>query len=104
MRAQEIIRAVLNMLDRSEQTDSKINDTAEDSVYTDNDIKRFRQIVDLAAGSDQKGYGTRPNEEYAGIEAVTNDAGADSWQGTKHPADIRGEHPSLYPGTVHGAK
>ena len=38
------------------------------------------------------------------IDAVTVDAGADQWQGTKHPADIRGEHPSLYPGTVHGAR
>lgn len=69
--------------------------------YQDNDIKRFRQIVDLA---NQDTISTEPKEQYAGIDAVTTNAGADSWQGTKHPADIRGEHPSLYPGTVHGAK
>jgi hypothetical protein len=101
MRATEIIRSVLDIIDGrdSQQPD----DSVEEVAYTDNDIKRFRQIVDLATDQDS-GYSTQPNEQYADIDAVTQDAGADSWQGTKHPADIRGEHPSLYPGRVHGAR
>ena len=102
MRATEIIRGLLDVIDGIQPSQQEAG--VEEAGYTDDDIKRFKQIVDLAAGPDQKDYSTRPKEEYASIEAVTDDAGADSWQGTKHPADIRGEHPSLYPGTVHGAK
>jgi hypothetical protein len=102
MRATEIIRGVLDIIDG--RASAQPDDTVEDTAYSDNDLKRFRQIVDLAAGPDQQEYSNQPNEQYADIDAVTVDAGADSWQGTKHPADIRGEHPSLYPGTVHGAR
>jgi len=102
MRIQEIIRQVLDIIDQAEaqQPEQPVEDTA----YSDNDLKRFRQIVDLAAEPEHQEYSNQPNEQYADIDAVTVDAGSDSWQGTKHPADIRGEHPSLYPGTVHGAR
>ena len=102
MRATEIIRNVLDIIDG--RVSAQPDDTVEDTAYTDNDLKRFRQIVDLAAEPTHQEYSNQPNEQYADIDAVTVDAGSDSWQGTKHPADIRGEHPSLYPGTVHGAR
>ena len=102
MRATEIIRGVLDIIDG--RASAQPDDTVEDIAYSDNDLKRFRQIVDLAAEPEHKEYSNQPNEQYADIDAVTIDAGSDSWQGTKHPADIRGEHPSLYPGTVHGAR
>lgn len=91
MRIQEIIRELVDLLDPEDL-----------GAYTDSDIKRFSQIKDLAAPGE--GYSTRPNERYADVTAVTTDAGADSWQGTKNPADIRGEHPSLYPGRVYGTR
>ena len=62
--------------------------------YSDHDIKRFKQIVDLA---NQDTISTQPQEQYAGIDAVTVDAGADQWQGTKEPEDIRGNSFRIYP-------
>lgn len=62
--------------------------------YNDNDIKRFRQIVDMA---NQETVSTAPQEQYAGIESVTVDAGSDGWQGTKEPEDIRGTTFRIYP-------
>lgn len=77
MRIQEIIRELIDILDYKDR-----------GAYTDDDVKRFSQIKDLAAPGED--YSTRPNERYADVKAVTTDAGADSWQGTKDPADIRG--------------
>jgi hypothetical protein len=76
---------------------------AEEESFGNDDIRRFRQIVDLADNGEPTEYTNTPKEEYAGIDAVTTAAGG-GMQAPKHPADIRGEHPSLYPGTVHGAK
>jgi hypothetical protein len=99
MRVSEIIRQVLDVIDQAEAQQAE--QPVEELGYTDKDIKRFRQIAGLTT---DKQYGTKPNEQYMDIDAVTQDAGADSWQGTKDPADIRGEHPSLYPGRVYGAR
>ena len=99
MRVSEIIRQVLDVIDQAEAQSAE--QPVEDLGYSDKDIKRFRQIAGLTT---DKQYSTEPNEQYMDIDAVTVDAGSDSWQGTKHPADIKGEHPSLYPGTVHGAR
>ena len=99
MRVSEIIRQVLDVIDQAEAQQAE--QPVEDLGYSEKDIKRFRQIAGLTT---DKQYSTEPNEQYMDIDAVTVDAGADSWQGTKHPADIKGEHPSLYPGTVHGAR
>jgi len=102
MKITELIRDILDVIDGVEQ--QQPNDSVEDKAYSDRDIKRFKQIVDLADTEVDSGYSNRPREQYADIDAVTVDAGSDSWQGTKHPADIRGEHPSLYPGRVYGSK
>lgn len=66
----------------------------EDAGYNHSDIKRFRQIVDLA---DKTQPTTQPNEQYADVDAVTINAGADGWQGTKEPEDIRGNSFRIYP-------
>ena len=85
MRITDIIRNVLNVIDGVEQPQEEVEG------YTDNDIKRFKQIVDLADdGSEESAYANSPNEKISSIDAVTQDAGADSWQGTKDVADIRG--------------
>lgn len=101
MRVAEIIRQVLDVIDQAEASQAEAEQPVEDMGYTDHDIKRFKQIAGLTT---DKQYSTEPKEQYMDIDSVTVDAGADGWQGTKHPADIRGEHPSLYPGTVYGAR
>ena len=80
----------------------KQGDTASKEEYAPDDIRRFKQIVDLA-NTQQTEYTNTPKEEYASIESVTSAAGG-GMQTPKHPADIRGEHPSLYPGRVYGAR
>ena len=67
------------------------------------DMRRFRQIVDLADQGEQTEYSNTPKEEYAGLDAVTTKAGG-GMQTPKDPADIKGEHPSLYPGKVYGVR
>jgi hypothetical protein len=99
MTVAEIMRQVLDVIDNIDQEQPE--QPVEDMGYTDRDIKRFRQIAGLTT---DKQYSTEPNEQYMDVDAVTVDAGSDQWQGTKDPADIRGEHPSLYPGQVYGAK
>ena len=99
MRVSEIIRQVLDVIDQAEAQQAE--QPVEDMGYTEQDIKRFRQIAGLTT---DKQYSTEPNEQYMDVDAVTTDAGADSLNGTKDPADIRGEQPSLYPGTVYGAR
>ncbi len=99
MRVAEIIRQVLDAIDSIEQEQPE--QPIEDMGYTEKDIKRFKQIAGLTT---DKQYSTEPNEQYMDVNAVTVDAGSDQWQGTKDPADIKGEHPSLYPGKVYGAK
>lgn len=99
MRVSEIIRQVLDIIDQAEV--QRADTPAKNLGYIDKDIKRFRQIAGLTT---DKQYDTKPNEQYMNINAVTIDAGADQWQGTKDPADIRGEQPSIYPGKVYGAE
>lgn len=95
MRVTEIIRGILDLIDGADTANVQPDTPqAEDGGYQDSDIKRFKQIVDLASTEQ---YSTQPQEAYASIDAVTSDAGADSWQGTKEPEDIRGTTFRIYP-------
>ena len=76
---------------------------AEQEGGVQDDIRRFRQIVDLADSGEPTEYTNTPKEEYAAMDAVTTAAGG-GMQTPKHPADIRGEQPSIYPGKVYGAR
>ena len=75
----------------------------EEEGFAPDDIRRFRQIVDLADSGEPTEYTNTPKEEYAAMDAVTTKAGG-GMQAPKHPADIRGEQPSIYPGKVYGAR
>lgn len=81
----------------------KQGDTASKEEYAPDDIRRFKQIVDLADNGEPTEYTNTPREEYAAIDAVTTAAGGGA-NAPKHPADIRGEQPSMYPGKVYGAR
>ena len=58
------------------------------------DIRRFRQIVDLADKQPTE-YPNTPKEEYAGMEAVTKSAGG-GMQAPKHVKDISGDSLRVY--------
>lgn len=67
--------------------------------YEGDDIRRFKQIIDLVGGNEtgtMSPFSNSPNEQYADIESVTTDAGG-GVNNPKHPSDQRVQHPSLYP-------
>lgn len=103
MRATEIIRGVLDLIDQVEQEQSSepvaviANTQVEPGNELDDNVRRFKQIVDLVSGQqDPAAFANEPEERVADIDAVTIDAGG-GLNGPKHPADIRGEHPSMFP-------
>lgn len=62
--------------------------------YSDRDVHRFKQIVDLAG---QQTISTQPQEQYAGLDAITVDAGKENMNGAKEPEDLRGNSFRIYP-------
>ena len=93
MRAQDIIRAVLDVLDQQDQTVE-----VEDLVPNEpgEQTSRFKQIFHMLSQRNKpKQYSNSPRDAVADIEAVTTLAGG-GINGSKHPADIRGEHGRLY--------
>lgn len=103
MRAQDIIRAVLDVLD---QQDEDIRLDVDTTVPNEpgEQTSRFKQIFHMLSQRNKpKQYSNSPRDAVADIEAVTTLAGG-GVNGSKHPADIRGEHPSLYPGTEYGGQ
>ncbi len=67
----------------------KQGDTGKAEEFAHDDIRRFKQIVDLADQGEQTDYSNTPKEEYAAPDAVTKDAGG-GWMNPKHKDDIRG--------------
>ena len=63
--------------------------------FAPDDIRRFRQIVDLADKGGYTEYTNTPKEEYAGIDAVTSAAGG-GMNTPKHTKDIRGDSLRVY--------
>jgi hypothetical protein len=97
MRASEIIRSVLDLIDEIEQSDAE-TESAE-QFYSDEE-RRFDQVSDLLSPEITFGPANAPNEQYAEIEAVTTAAGG-GVNGPKHPADIRADSIAMYPGANH---
>lgn len=104
MRIQDILRGLLDIIDRAEQPQEPVvvlgkQATGQDSPFTrtgqEDDIRRFKQIVDLADDNDKE-FSNSPNEKYADVASVTTDAGG-GVNGPKHPADIKGNSVSVYP-------
>lgn len=113
MRMNELIAGILDLIDKAHQPEPQIHAqvtvmghpelTAEpvgqDSPLThaSDDIRRFRQIVDLASDPNSSTeYANAPQEKVADISAVTTDAGG-GWMAPKHPHDLRVKDPSMYP-------
>jgi len=69
----------------------------------DEELARMKQIAGLLPVDTTTEYANEPQEMYADIDAVTVNAGG-GVNGPKNPADIRGEHPSMYPAYQAGFK
>ena len=102
MRAQDIIRAVLDLIDQSEKSGSVEIELDPVPNEPGEQTSRFKQIFGMLSQRNQPvQYSNSPRDAVADIDSVTTLAGG-GINGSKHPADIRGEHPSLYPGQVWG--
>ena len=92
MRATDIVRQVLDLLDAVEgQHDLK----PEAHVHLDQNDEpddRFRSILAMLDSESFGPLANSPNEVVADIDAVTKDAGG-GFNGPKHPADIRVKDP-----------
>ena len=102
MRAIDLIRNILDFIDQETVKPTinitKVNMPDDDEVPNigSEEGRRMNQIKDLTPSPcGTTDYANSPDEQYADIEAVTTDAGG-GMNEPKHPADIRGEHPSLF--------
>lgn len=92
MRASEILRGLLDLIDKIE---SKEQDTVSDPIDDPNRVKQIRDLMPCGC-QDEAEYENQPQEAYASIEAVTTDAGG-GVNGPKEPADLRGNSFRIYP-------
>lgn len=81
----------MNILAQIQQIISELDAIANVEAQDEN---HFKQIQDLQSDGCTE-YSNSPNEQYAGLESVTTDAGG-GVNGPKHAADIRTDSPSLY--------
>lgn len=89
MRANDLIRAVLDILDSQDETKDDIpNEPGEQT-------SRFKQIFAMLDNPSKGPLANSPNEIVADIDSVTTDAGG-GVNGPKHPADIRVKDPRGY--------
>lgn len=91
MRATDIIRNVLDLLDAVE--DSKSQPEVKVDIQQNSEPEnRFKSILAMLDSDSFGPLANSPNEIVAPIEAVTTDAGG-GVNGPKHPADIRVKDP-----------
>lgn len=97
MRATDVVRQVLDLLDQIEGPHDISSDVAVDAEIHQNDEpdRRFRQILAMLDTDSFGVYANEPNEVIAPVSAVTTDAGG-GLNGPSHPADIRVKDPSGY--------
>lgn len=101
MRATEIIRSILDLIDHIDiEQPSEPQITSIDVVDQEPRDNRFRQIVDILTSEYSQMYDNSPAEVVAGIDSVTKHAGG-GWNGPKNPADIRADSISMYPNHQH---
>jgi hypothetical protein len=104
MRATEVIRGILDIIDKLDDTGSTppvevtVVDPVVEPVITGVDTNRFKHILSMldAERSNPPMYSNSPNTVVADIDAVTCDAGG-GWNGPKNPADMKSDSISLYP-------
>jgi hypothetical protein len=95
MRIADLLRQFADIVDQAEQPDSTSGELS--PLSKGDDVNRFKQVMDLISQEQNTEYENEPAEQYAGIEAVTTDAGG-GMNGPKHPHDLRVKDPSQHPG------
>ena len=115
MNISDIIRGLLTKLDTIQQPEptttiviaqepeGELSPLSMAGASDDEELARIKQIAGLLPVDVETEYANEPQEMYADIDSVTKDAGG-GVNGPKHPADIRGEHPSMYPAYQAGFK
>lgn len=97
MRATEIIRSILDLIDHIDiEQEPAVSTIIEPEDDCGDDVNRFRQIEDLLKSEYNQMYNNSPAETVAGIESVTTHAGG-GWNGPKNPADLRADSVSMFP-------
>jgi len=104
MRATEIIRSVLDLIDQvecqqpAEEPVIAVSIDPPKEIQSGVDTNRFKHVFAMldAERSNPPMYDNSPNETIAGIDSVTKDAGG-GWNGPKNPADIKADSVSMYP-------
>lgn len=92
MRAQDIIRAVLDIIDSDNKTTP---DETCGSEQGEPIASRFKQIMAILDSDSTGPYSNTPNEVVTDVDAVTTNAGG-GVNGPKHPDDIRVKDPRGY--------
>ena len=102
MRATDIVRQVLDLLDQVErQHDIQPDVIPDDTCGAEQDepiAGRFKQIFAMLDAPSNGPLANSPNEVVAPVSAVTTDAGG-GVNGPKDPADIRVKDPGAYNGS-----
>lgn len=95
MRITDIIRGVLDVIDRAEAPEPEVAVVVEPEHSHDNaELVRMRQIAGLLGTGDTE-YSNSPEERVADVDAVI--ASGDDVHRSKHPSDIRGDSISMFP-------
>lgn len=97
MRATDIIRGVLDLIDQVEDSEGH-PPTATIEIEPEQgepEASRFKQIFAMLSNPSQGPLGNSPNEVVADIHSVTDHAGG-GVNGPKHPDDIRIKDPRGY--------
>lgn len=107
MRATDVIRDLLDIIDRlevetTEEPIAVIVSQEESPIKTGVDSNRFKHVFSMldAERSSPVQYANSPNEVISSLDAVTKDAGG-GWNGPKNPADMKSNSMSLYPNHLH---
>ena len=98
MRATEIIRGVLDLIDQVECAQQPPTVDPVGGVFA----QLFAQMTEPS--TEPQGYDNSPNPQVQGIEAVTTAAGLGGLNGAKNPADIRSDSVSMYPNFQAGGR
>lgn len=96
MRITDIIRGVLDVIDRAEAPEPQVAVIVqpESAPQDDAELVRMRQIAGLLGTGDNE-YSNSPEQRVADVDAVI--ASGDDVHRSKHPSDIRADSISMFP-------
>jgi hypothetical protein len=93
MRASDIIRGVLDLIDQIDCVQQQDQPIVQEPPM----VGSFKDIFSKLEGSTASVYDNSPEVHIQGVSAVTTDAGLGGLNGPKNPADIRSDSVSMYP-------